>query len=309
MMFSINQKTITRSISFNGIGLHSGKISNVKLLPAKEDHGIVFKRVDLKEKNLIKANYKNVSSANLCTTLKNDDGAKVSTVEHLLASLFIKGIDNLIIEIDNDEIPILDGSSRNFIELLNEVETVDQVKKRKYLRILDKVEFEDSDKKISIEPCEAFKVDFELNYKNKIIGSQRNIVNFLEDDLEDIIQSRTFCLYNDIEKIKKVGLAKGGSLDNAIVVDDNEILNKSGLRNKKEFVNHKILDLAGDFVLSGYNIIGKIICYKGGHELSNQFLKELLDNNKEKFSIVEFEEKKVKRVTHKNYPTRIAVNA
>tara|TARA_Y100000591_G_scaffold141508_1_gene121553 strand:- start:882 stop:1808 length:927 start_codon:yes stop_codon:yes gene_type:complete len=308
-MISINQKTIAKSISFKGIGLHSGKICNVKLVPAKEDHGIIFKRVDLRIKNLIKANYTNVSSANLCTTLMNDNGAKVSTVEHLLASLYIKGIDNLIIEIDNEEIPILDGSSKDFIKLLDEVDTVDQSKKRKYLRILDKIELEDGDKKISIEPHKTFEVDFELNYENKIIGSQKNIVNFFNDDLEDIIQSRTFCLYNDIEKIKKIGLAKGGSLDNAVVVNEKKILNEGGLRNEKEFVNHKILDLAGDFVLSEYNIIGKVICYKGGHELSNLFLRELLNKNKDKFSIVEFEEKKEKRVNHKNYPTRIAVNA
>ena len=267
-------------------------------------------RIDLKDNNLIYPNFMNVSNTALNTTISNSDGVKVSTIEHLMGALFGIGIDNALIEIDNEEVPILDGSAKVFIEKILTAGLELSNKPIKIIKINKKIEFSDGDRFISIEPSTlSLEIDFELKYKNQIIGNQNNKVKVYEDDLKDIYNSRTYCLFEDIELIKKNGLAKGGSLDNAIVVKDKKILNPGGLRNKKEFVNHKILDLAGDFVLSGYNIIGKIICYKGGHELSNQFLKELLDNNKEKFSIVEFEEKKVKRVTHKNYPTRIAVNA
>ena len=277
-MLKIYQQTIKNPISFEGIGLHTGKKSKIKVLPALEDEGILFKRVDLKKNNLIKANFNNVSSAKLCTTLKNDYGVSVSTVEHLLAALYISQIDNAIIEIDNDEVPIMDGSSKDFLEMLEKTEIKILNKKRNYLKITDKLKLEDKGRKICIEPSDStFEVDFQLNYKNKVIGKQKNKVNFHQDNLVDVYQSRTFCLFDDIEKIKKLGLAKGGSLENAIVVKDDEVLNNGGLRNEKEFVNHKILDLAGDFLLSGYRILGKITCYQGGHELTNMFLRKLFD--------------------------------
>ena len=259
-MQDIYQKTISSPISFKGIGLHSGKNSKITLLPGKEDDGIVFKRIDLKQNNSVKANYKNVIPAKLCTTLENNFGVRVSTVEHLLAALYIAGIDNVIIEINNEEVPIMDGSAKDFLESIKQIEIKELLKKRKYLKILDKVELLDGERKISIEPSDTLEVDFQLNYKNKLIGNQRNVINFNTDSLIDLSNSRTFCLYEDIEKIKKIGLAKGGSLSNAVVVRDNKILNENGLRNKKEFVNHKILDLAGDFLLSGYRILGKVKC-------------------------------------------------
>ena len=277
-MLKIYQQTIKNPISFEGIGLHTGKKSKIKVLPALEDEGILFNRVDLKKNNLIKANFNNVSSAKLCTTLKNDYGVSVSTVEHLLAALYISQIDNAIIEIDNDEVPIMDGSSKDFLEMLEKTEIKILNKKRNYLKITDKLKLEDKGRKICIEPSDStFEVDFQLNYKNKVIGKQKNKVNFHQDNLIDVYQSRTFCLFDDIEKIKKLGLAKGGSLENAIVVKDDEVLNNGGLRNEKEFVNHKILDLAGDFLLSGYRVLGKITCYQGGHELTNMFLRKLFD--------------------------------
>ncbi len=278
-MYDIYQKTLASEIIFKGIGLHSGKPSTLKLIPSEENSGIVFKRVDLEENNLINASYTNVTSTKLCTTLENSFGTKVSTVEHLLAAIYIYGIDNLIVEIDNEEVPIMDGSAKIFLENLSKVELINQSKKRKYLKVIDKVELVDGERKISIEPShESFEIDFQLNYENKVIGKQRNKFNFLTDNIKDISDSRTFCLYTDIKKIKNLGLAKGGSLDNAIVVDNNKVLNEDGLRNKKEFVNHKILDLIGDFLLSGYRLIGKIKCYQGGHELSNMFLKKLFQN-------------------------------
>ena len=277
-MSSIYQKTLSKEVSFRGIGLHSGKNSSIKIIPAKENSGIVFKRVDLIKNNIIKANYSNVSSARLCTTLENNFGIKVSTVEHLLAALYISDIDNVIIEVDSEEVPIMDGSAKNFLEVLNAVKLETQNKKRKFLKISEKIELLDGKRKISIEPNDNLEVDFQLDYENSLIGNQRNIVNLGKDNLNDISISRTFCLYEDIEKIKKNGLAKGGSLDNAVVVENDKILNKGGLRNKKEFVNHKILDLVGDFLLSGYRIVGKVKCYQGGHELTNMFLRKLLES-------------------------------
>ena len=278
-MLQIYQRTISEPINFEGIGLHSGKISKITILPGKENEGIVFKRTDLEQDNFIKADYQSVASAKLCTTLENECGVRVSTVEHLLAALYIAEVDNAIIEIDNEEVPIMDGSAKNFLETLNKTEIRILSEKRKYLKVLNKVELIDGSRKISIVPSETFEVDFQLNYENKIIGKQRNLVNFDNDNLDDVSKSRTFCLFEDIEAIKKAGLAKGGSLDNAVVVDKDKVLNEGGLRNTKEFVNHKILDLAGDFLLSGYRIIGKVNCYQGGHELTNLFLRKLLKSN------------------------------
>ena len=275
-MFKIYQQTISKSISFKGIGLHSGKKSKVTIYPAKPDHGIIFKRVDLEKNNTIKANFKNVISAKLCTTLGNESGVKISTVEHILAAIYICEIDNAIIEVDNEEIPIMDGSSKEFVEVLRDVELKTQNRKRKYLKIIDNFEFVEDKKTISIEPHDSsFVVDFQLDYKNKIIGKQRNVLDLQSENLSEIYSSRTFCLYEDIEKIRKIGLAKGGSLDNAIVVKKEKVLNEGGLRNEKEFVNHKILDLVGDFTLSGYRVLGKVVCYHGGHELTNKFLRKL----------------------------------
>tara|TARA_B100000886_G_scaffold297886_1_gene225789 strand:- start:2722 stop:3648 length:927 start_codon:yes stop_codon:yes gene_type:complete len=277
-MLNAYQKTLSKSTTFKGIGLHSGKNSTVKITPAKENNGLIFKRVDLKKNNLISANFRNVSSTKLCTTLENEYGVKVSTVEHLLAAIYIAGIDNAIIEIDNEEVPIMDGSAKDFLNFLKDVELINQFKKRKYLQVKNKIELKDGKRLISIEPNQfSLEVNFQLDYKNKVIGKQQNTINFQKNNLDEIINSRTFCLFEDIEKIKKLGLAKGGSLHNAVVVDDNKILNKEGLRNEKEFVNHKILDLAGDFLLSGHRILGKVFCYHGGHELTNLFTHKIFD--------------------------------
>ena len=308
-MLRIYQTTLNTPVSFEGVGLHSGLNTKITILPAEADQGITFKRVDLKKNNLVQANYTNVSSAKLCSTLKNEKGVKVSTVEHLLAALYIANIDNAIIEIDNEEVPIMDGSAKNFISVLNKTEIKNLKNKIKYLKIIDRIELIENQKKISIEPNDfALEVDFKLNYDNKIIGKQRNIVNFQTDDLEDIYNSRTFCLFEDIEKIKKLGLAKGGSLDNAIVVGNNKLLNKNGLRNEKEFVNHKILDLAGDFVLSGYRILGKVVCEQGGHLLTNSFLKKLF-TIKNSFLEIEVKEEKLIKKTPQNQSIGLVVNA
>ena len=309
-MLKTFQYTIKAPINFEGIGLHTGKNSNVRILPGEADQGIIFKRTDLKEKNLIPANFNNVCSAKLCTTLQNEFGVKISTVEHLLAALYISEIDNAVIEVSNQEVPIMDGSAKDFLNSIEKVGIKKLSKKRKYLKVLEKIEIKDGGRNISIEPVDAssLQVDFQLNYENKIIGNQKNSIDFQSDDLDDIIHSRTFCLYEDIEKIKKLGLAKGGSLDNAIVVDQNRVLNNGGLRNEKEFVNHKILDLAGDFLLSGFRVLGKVNCQQGGHELSNMFLRKLL-KSKSSISIIEVENILIPKKSRSNQPIKIAVNA
>jgi len=273
---NLYQKTILKRANFDGIGLHSGLNAKVNLLPAEDNVGIIFKRIDLSGDNIIKGNYKNVSSAKLCTTLTNLSNVSVSTVEHIMAAFYITGIDNVIVEIDSVEMPIMDGSSKNFVKIIEESGIKTLKAKRKYLKILKKIELNESQKKISIEPSlDGLNVDFQLDYSNALIGNQKNKISFNNKNLEEVYTSRTFCLYEDIEKLKKLGLAKGGSLENAIVVKNEKILNEEGLRNKNEFVNHKILDLAGDFLLSGYRIIGNVKCIQGGHNFSNIFLKEI----------------------------------
>ena len=205
MMLKLLQHTLSKSVAISGIGLHTGLKSNIVIKPAKEDQGIVFIRTDIKKNNKIKANYKNVSSAKLCTTLENESGVKVSTVEHLLAALYIYDIDNAVIEIDTEEVPILDGSAKDFLNELVNVDLKTQNKKRRYLKIERQVDLDDNGKTISIEPSNlSFNVEFKLNYDNKIIGRQKNSVNFNLDNLKDIYSSRTFCLFEDIKKIKKL---------------------------------------------------------------------------------------------------------
>ncbi len=303
------QKTILNKVVFQGVGLHSGLNSTVKILPADENHGIIFKRTDVDQNNLIEANYENVSSAKLCTTLENKSNVCVSTVEHLLAALYITGIDNALIEINNSEVPIMDGSSKDFVEKITKIGLKSLKSKRKYLKVLNKYEFKENEKFISIEPNESgLKVDFELVYSNEIIGNQRNQINFTDKDLVNVYASRTFCLFEDVEKIKEMGLAKGGSLQNAVVVKDNEILNAEGLRNKNEFVNHKILDLAGDFLLSGYRILGSVKCIQGGHSLSNCFLRAFFKNSSN-YTTIELENSESLKSYFKISANKLAVNA
>ncbi len=307
-MKQVYQKTVLKPLAFSGIGLHSGANSKVSILPGNENSGIVFKRIDLSNNNLIEANYQNVSSTTLSTTLQNKHGVKISTVEHLLAALYIAGIDSAIIEVDSEEIPIMDGSAKIFLDALKNTELKKINKKIKYLKVLETVELKEGNRIIKISPKNSFEVDFELKYENSIIGNQRNSVNFQSDDLKEIQESRTFCLYDDIQKIKKMGLAKGGTLENAIVVDENKVINEDGLRNDKEFVNHKILDLAGDFLLSGYKILGKVYCHQGGHQLSNLFLHKLI-KSKNNYKILNFDENLAKeRQTTKTH-FKLAANA
>ncbi len=290
-MSLLNQKTIKKALSFTGLGLHSGKQVKISIKPSGPDTGIVFKRVDLKENNLIYPNFINVSNTSLNTTISNDAGVRVSTIEHLMGALFGIGIDNVLVEIDNEEVPILDGSAKQFIEKILSVGLESSNKPIKIIKIHKKIEFKKKDKFISIEPSKlSLDIDFQLKYQNQIIGDQRNKISVYEDDLTEIFNSRTFCLYEDIEIIKRNGLAKGGSLDNAVVVKGEDVLNPEGLRNSKEFVNHKILDCIGDLFTSGYRMIASIKCSQGGHYFTNNLLREVFAD-KDNFSIIEIQER------------------
>ena len=290
-MSYLTQKTIKNDVSFSGVALHSGLDVNICIKPAEPNFGIVFKRVDFKKNNLVYPNFMNVTNTSLNTTIENEFGVKVSTIEHLMGALFGLGIDNALIEIDNEEVPILDGSAKEFIQKIISAGFKVSDSPIKIIKINKKIEYSDRERYISIQPSTlSLDIDFGLKYNNKIIGNQRNKVKVYEDDLTDIYNSRTFCLFEDIEFIKKNGLAKGGSLNNAIVVKDEEILNPEGLRNSKEFVNHKILDCIGDLYTSGYRIVASILCSQGGHYLTNQLLREVF-RSKENFSILEIKEK------------------
>ena len=292
-MLSFYQKTIKREIQFNGIGLHNGKKVNMKLVPASPNHGIVFKRTDVKTKNLIPAVFDNVNNAVLSTNIQNEFGVTVATIEHLMGALYGEEIDNLLVEIDSSEVPIMDGSAKEFIHQIRAADTKNYDTSKKFIKVLKKCELVIDKKFISIEPHDNdLKIDFEIVYKNQLISKQRKSVSLSNGDLDSVYNSRTFCLFEDVEKIKRLGLGRGGSLENAVVVGDDKILNDGGLRYKNEFVMHKILDCMGDLMLANYKIIGKVKCSQGGHQLTIALLKEFLSDSKY-FSVVEFKEKKL----------------
>ena len=306
-MSYLTQKTIKNNVIFSGIALHSGLNVNVRIKPAEANFGIVFKRIDLKTDNLVYPNFMNVTNTSLNTTIENEFGAKVSTIEHLMGALFGLGIDNVLIEIDNEEVPILDGSAKEFIEKIIEAGIENTNSPIKIIKINKEVKYSEGERFILAKPSTlSLDIDFELKYKNEVIGNQKNKVKVYEDDLKDIFNSRTYCLYEDIEIIKNKGLAKGGSLENAIVVKNKDILNPEGLRNKKEFVNHKILDCIGDLYTSGYRIVASIVCSQGGHYLTNKLLRKIFEN-KDNFSILEIKEKNLPHtLINKSYLRSIA---
>ena len=272
-MLSKNQKTINEAFKISGIGLHNGINADLIIKPAKENSGINFCRVDIDENDLIPANFKNVIEPILCTKIANQNGITVSTVEHLMAAFFGEGIDNVLVEVNASEIPILDGSASEFVEAIRAVGLKEQTASRQFIEVLKKVEIREGEKFISIEPSNNdLIIDFEIVYQNPLIRTRRKEFKLSNGMLSEIYNSRTFCLYEDIDFIKSKGLAKGGSLDNAIVVKGSEILNEDGLRNRHEFVYHKILDCIGDLMLSGNRIIGHIKTSQGGHALTNKLL-------------------------------------
>ena len=299
-MSILTQKTVKNNISLKGIGIHTGKEVHLNVLPANPNTGIVFIRKDLKKNNTIYPFYNNVTNTTLCTTISNEHGVKVTTIEHLMGAFYGFGIDNAIVEIDSQEVPIFDGSAKVFIENINKVGLKFSEQPIKIIKINKKVEVQDGEKSILIEKSNVTSdIEFEIKYKNNLINKQKNKINVFEDNLSDIFNSRTFCLYEDIEKLKKMNLGLGGSLDNAIVIKQNKVLNNGGLRNNLEFVNHKILDCMGDLFLSGYKIIGSLKCSQGGHNLTNQLLKKVF-SNQSNYSLIEIKGKQLPH-TFANY--------
>ena len=306
-MASHLQKTLEEIIEFKGVGLHSGVDVNLCLKPAEPNSGIRFRRTDVdSDKNIIEANYKNVISPILCTKIQNSYGVSVSTIEHLMAAFYLEGVDNALVELDAPEVPIMDGSAFDFAHAIKSFGTKEQKYPRKFIKVLKKVEINNGAKKISIEPLSKdLVIDFEIVYSNPLIRTRRKEFKLSKSDLNPITDSRTFCLYEDIDQIRSQGLAKGGSLENAIVVKDDKILNDDGLRYRDEFVNHKILDCVGDLMLSGHRIFGYIKTSQGGHQLTNALLKQFFsDESNWKFE--NFEDKDNK---HSKYLKPIAVNA
>lgn len=272
-MSKFNQKTINDKIELAGVGLHNGADVNLIIKPGEPNSGISFKRIDIDGDNTVNANFKNVVEPILCTKLKNESGITVSTVEHLMAAFYGEGIDNALVEVDASEIPIMDGSAIEFVDAIRSVGIKEQSELRKFINVLKKIEVREGQKYISIEPLNNdLIVDFEIIYNNSLIRTRRKEFKQSDDDLTNIYNSRTFCLFEDIEQIKSQGLAKGGTLDNAIVVQGNRVLNEDGLRNRHEFVYHKILDCLGDLILSGHRIFGHIKTSQGGHALTNKLL-------------------------------------
>ena len=290
-MSILTQRTISKKISIDGIGIHTGLKANLDILPAHPNTGIIFKRVDIKKNNIIIPTYNNVVDTTLCTTISNDYGAKVSTIEHLMGAFYGLGIDNAIVELNSQEVPIMDGSAKQFVELILQAGIQASDVPIKIIKVEQQAEVREGDKAISINKSNvSLDIDFEIKYQNPFIKTQRNKVNVFEDNLTDIYNSRTFCLFEDIEKLQDMGLGKGGGLENALVVKDNSLMNEGGLRNEKEFVNHKILDCMGDLYLSGYKMIGSLACSQGGHYLTNKLLRKLFSDQKN-YSLIEIKGK------------------
>jgi len=279
-MSTIFQKTINKKVSCSGVGLHSGGEVRMSLLPAPENSGIIFKRIDVVDKNNeILANYKNVSTTNLGTTISNLDGVNVATIEHLMAAIWGCEIDNLIIELDAQEIPIMDGSSSSFIFLIECAGVHKQEEPRKIIEILKKVEVVDNDKSLTIEPSKEFSVNLQIDFQHNQLGKQdfefhSNNTSFKND----ISRARTFAFEKDIQKMHQAGLALGGSLKNAVVIGENGIINPEGLRYKDEFVRHKMLDFIGDIFLAGGYILGAFEGVKAGHSINNKLLHKLFSD-------------------------------
>lgn len=276
-MFSY-QRTIKNSVSCFGIGLHSGKDINLTLKPAAEDTGIVFKRMDVKtEHSYVAANYANVVKTQLGTTIANEFGVEIETIEHLMAAFWGCMVDNCIVELDGSEIPIMDGSSEPFMFLIECAGIHEQKVTRRFIEVIKEVVIEDERTGgfISLKPYDGFSVDLVIDFGDNIIAKQNSIFDSKKLSFKsDLSRARTFCFEREVEAMRTIGLAKGGSLDNAIVVGQNGILNKENLRYNNEFVKHKILDCIGDLFLSGGYLKALVTGYKSGHALNNKLLRK-----------------------------------
>ena len=285
------QTTISKPKSFSGIGLHSGNLINVKLKPGKENSGIVFIRTDIDKKTKdcsIKANYKNVSDTSLCTTIENEYGVKVSTIEHLMAAFNGIGIDNIIVELNGPEVPIMDGSSLPFIEIIESCGIKSLKAKRKFLKILKKIEVMVDDKYCSFTPGKNQKFSVEIDFDAEVVGKQSASTSLDNYNFKSFASNaRTFGFMKDVEYMRSQGLGLGGSIDNCIIVDNNEVINPEGLRHENEFSRHKLLDAIGDVFTSGFRIEGSYKGLKCGHYINNLLLHELFKSS-ENYDIIEY---------------------
>lgn len=277
MAYQLKQKTIAQPISFEGIGVHSGVVVQLDLQPAPEDHGIVFQRVDLSDNNFIVASYENVVDTRLCTVLANQHNVKVATIEHLMAALSAFDITNVLVQINAEEMPIMDGSSACFVKGIEKAGVIEQQALRKVLKIIKEFEFSDGSKNIRILPADEFAVEVSIDYDHPMIGQQNYAMGNIGDFKENISNARTFGFMRDVEALQKIGLARGASLENAVALTDVGVLNP--LRHADEFARHKTLDLVGDFFLAGAYIKGRISAYKPGHDLNNRALRQLFADN------------------------------
>jgi UDP-3-O-[3-hydroxymyristoyl] N-acetylglucosamine deacetylase len=278
----IKQRTIQKSVQTSGVGLHNGEKVTMTLKPAEVDQGIVFRRVDQKKINEVKVSPEAVKDTKMCSAI-GQDTSRVATVEHLMSALSATGIDNIIIELNGSEVPIMDGSSIPFIYLLQTAKIKEQDTAKKFVLINDVIEVKDKDKWARFEPYDGFKVDFTIDFPHPVFDASTNKValDFYDESyITEISRARTFGFMQEVEYLRSNGLARGGSLDNAIVLDEYKIINKDGLRYRDEFVRHKILDAVGDLYMLGYSIIGNFKAYKYGHELNNKLLLALLANKK-----------------------------
>ena len=276
----IKQRTIEKSVQTSGVGLHNGEKVTMTLRPAEEDQGIIFRRVDQNKINEVKVSPDAVKDTKMCSAI-GQEASRVATVEHLMSALSAIGIDNIIIEINGSEVPIMDGSSIPFIYLLQTAQIREQSAAKKFVLINDIIEVKDKDKWARLEPYEGFKVDFTIDFPHPAFDISTNTValDFYEESyITEISRARTFGFMQEVEYLRSHGLARGGSLDNAIVLDEYKIINTEGLRYNDEFVRHKILDAVGDLYMLGYSIIGNFKAFKSGHELNNKLLLALLSN-------------------------------
>jgi len=282
----IFQRSIKNEVSTVGVGLHSGEKVRIVLKPAKENSGIIFKRIDIKLPIEIKIEPKAVKETRLSSTIGKGK-FKISTVEHLMSALSASGIDNILIEVDGSEIPIMDGSSISFIYLINSALVCEQSEFKKFAVIKDVIKVEDGEKFAKFEPYKGFLIDFTIDFPHPAFKKENSRVEidfFKESYVNNISRARTFGFMQEVEYLTSNGLARGGALDNAIVLDEYKILNDEGLRYSDEFVRHKILDAIGDLYMIGMPIIGKFTAFKSGHELNNRLLRALLEQ-KSKWAI------------------------
>lgn len=272
------QRTLRHSISYVGTGLHTGNKVIMNIKPAEENSGIVFVRKDVRSvDNRIPARWYNVVDTTMSTVLSNEDGATVSTVEHLMAALLGCGIDNATIELEGAEVPIMDGSAMPFVSVIERTGTINQSSSRKAIWIHRPIEMRHGDKYAILMPSDLPRITVEIDFPDSAIGSQTHSVALINEAFRnDISRARTFGFKSDIKQLKHQGLAKGGSLNNAILVDGDRIVNEEGLRYENEFVRHKILDAMGDLALAGLPIIGHYYAYKTGHKLNNALIRQLM---------------------------------